>query len=60
MESVASLALKEKEKKDALRKQIALLKSQLSDDEEPIPASPKRKSSNSTLLVPATPSPSEL
>ncbi|KAJ3808364.1 hypothetical protein F5876DRAFT_46150 [Lentinula aff. lateritia] len=57
MESVANQALKEKQKKEALRKQIALLQSQLSDEEELAPASPKQKSITQGVLVPRTPSP---
>ncbi|KAF8824553.1 hypothetical protein HHX47_DHR8000022 [Lentinula edodes] len=57
MESVANQALKEKQKKEALRKQIALLQSQLSDEEEIAPVSPKQKSTTQGVLVPRTPSP---
>ncbi|KAJ3913601.1 hypothetical protein F5877DRAFT_52032 [Lentinula edodes] len=57
MESVANQALKEKQKKEALRKQIALLQSQLSDEEEIAPVSPKQKSTTQGVLIPRTPSP---
>ncbi|KAF5385678.1 hypothetical protein D9757_005513 [Collybiopsis confluens] len=59
MDSVASALQKEKEKKENLRRQIALLKAQLSDDEDiaPAPASPVHKTVKAGLLVPCTPSP---
>ncbi|KAF9074419.1 hypothetical protein BDP27DRAFT_1258970 [Rhodocollybia butyracea] len=52
-------AQKEKEKKEAIRKQIALLQSQLSGDDESdsVPTSPKAKAGGHELLVPCTPSP---
>ncbi|KAJ4480933.1 hypothetical protein J3R30DRAFT_3462472 [Lentinula aciculospora] len=57
MESVANQLLKEKQKKEALRRQIALLQSQLSDEEQSFPVSPRQKSSTHGVLVPRTPSP---
>ncbi|KAJ3727552.1 hypothetical protein C8R42DRAFT_340798 [Lentinula raphanica] len=57
MESAASQALKDTQKKEEIRKQIALLQSQLSDNEEPTPTSPKPKVTTQGVLVPRTPSP---
>ncbi|KIK52056.1 hypothetical protein GYMLUDRAFT_180535 [Collybiopsis luxurians FD-317 M1] len=54
-----SLANREKARKEDIRRQIDLLKSQLSDDEETpsAPSSSKRKLVKPGLLVPSTPSP---
>ncbi|KAJ3729095.1 hypothetical protein DFJ43DRAFT_1083447 [Lentinula guzmanii] len=57
MESAANQALKDKQKKEYLRQQIALLQSQLSDEEEPTSPSSKQKSTAQGVLVPRTPSP---
>lgn len=68
MESSSSRLEQEQRRQDALRKQIARLQSQLKEipgdplviTESRLPlASPKRKPSESSLLVPPTPSPSK-
>lgn len=63
MESATTRTQTEKQKKEFLLKQIAILQGELSkfpDAPQEAPSSPKRKSPEPTLLAPPTPSPSTL
>lgn len=66
MNSSSSRAAEEQQKQADIRKQIALLQSQLKENPDDGSStsfqsfeSPKRKQPSDTLLAPATPSPSE-
>lgn len=62
MDSATTKKTSEQEKQAEIRRQIALLQAQLDTGSSSVhtpPSSPKRKRSNSHLLAPATPSPSE-
>jgi hypothetical protein len=61
MNSISSNVAKGAEKKDAIRRQIALLQAQLGEADSAstaAPSSPPRKRSAANVLAPATPSPS--
>lgn len=62
MDSATTKKTSEQDKQAEIRRQIALLQAQLDTGSSSVhtpPSSPKRKRSNSHLLAPATPSPSE-